>query len=90
VKKQYCIKYITQFERKRSIKENDMIDKSIIYMQNHIDKRTTLADMAGHSSLSVSQFSLTLKLFIPSFPVERTMVIGNSVNTTCLPDDPHT
>ncbi len=63
-------KYITQFERIRSIRQNDIIEKSIIYMQNHIDKRITLAEMAGHCGFSVSQFSLVFKRKTMRTPME--------------------
>ncbi len=63
-------KYITQFERIRSFRQNDIIEKSIIYMQNHIDKRISLADMAGHCGLSVSQFSLIFKRKTMRTPME--------------------
>jgi AraC-like DNA-binding protein len=62
--------YITQFERIRAIKQNDIIEKSILYMQNHIDKRITLGELANHCGFSVSQYSLIFKKKTSRSPME--------------------
>jgi AraC family transcriptional regulator of arabinose operon len=62
--------YIPQFERIRTIQEHDIIEKSILFMQEHFDKRINLSDLALHCGFSVSQFSLIFKKKTSRSPIE--------------------
>ncbi|MCJ7446782.1 MAG: AraC family transcriptional regulator [Bacteroidales bacterium] len=62
--------YITNFERIRTIKQFDIIEKSILYMHEHINKKITLADLARHCGFSVSQFSLVFKKKTSRSPID--------------------
>ncbi len=62
--------FIFQFERIRRINVHDIIEKSIIYMQEHISKKITLADIAKHCGFSVSQYSLIFKKKTMQSPIE--------------------
>jgi AraC family transcriptional regulator, arabinose operon regulatory protein len=53
--------FISQFERIRSINQHDIIEKTILFMQDNINSRISLSDLAKQSGLSVSQFSLVFK-----------------------------
>lgn len=50
--------YIPQFKRITPIQHNDIIEKSILYMHQHIDKKINLSDLAANCALSVSHYSL--------------------------------
>lgn len=62
--------YIPQFERIRAIQQHDIIEKSILYMQGHIDRKINLSDIALHCGFSVSQFSLIFKKKTSRSPME--------------------
>jgi len=62
--------FIPQFERIRTIQEHDIIEKSILFMQEHFDKRINLSDLALHCGFSVSQFSLIFKKKTSRSPIE--------------------
>jgi AraC-like DNA-binding protein len=53
--------YIPQFERIRSIKQYDIIERSILFMQENTYNKISLDKLASHCGLSVSQFSLVFK-----------------------------
>jgi AraC-like DNA-binding protein len=65
-----AFKYLTQFERIRSIQQNDIIEKSILYMQEHINRKINLTDLARHCGYSVSQYSLVFKKKTSRSPIE--------------------
>jgi AraC-like DNA-binding protein len=62
--------YIPQFERIRAIKQHDIIEKSILYMQEHFYRRITLSDLAEHCGFSVSQYSLIFRKKTSRSPIE--------------------
>jgi len=53
--------YMSQFKRLTPVPQNDNIEKSIMYMNQHIDKRISLNDLADYCGLSVSHYSLTFR-----------------------------
>jgi AraC family transcriptional regulator, arabinose operon regulatory protein len=62
--------YKTHFEKTRSIKKNDIIEKTILHMQNNLHKRISLNELAKYCGLSVSQFSLVFKKKTSRSPIE--------------------
>lgn len=50
------IKYVTQFREIKNVKEMDMVQKSIHYMKNNLEKNLELADIAQHVGYSPSHF----------------------------------
>jgi AraC-like DNA-binding protein len=65
-----AFRYIPQFERIRAIKQRDIIEKGILYMQEHINKKITLAELANHCGFSVSQYSLIFKKKTSRSPIK--------------------
>jgi len=63
-------KYITNFERSGSFIKNDIIDKSIKYMNDNVFNRITLTQLAENAGLSVSQFSLVFKKKTSRSPID--------------------
>jgi len=63
-------KYITNFERIGSFVKNDIIEKSITYMNDNIFNRITLDQLAKNAGLSVSQFSLVFKKKTSRSPID--------------------
>lgn len=53
--------YLPQFERIRAIQASEIIEKSILYMQNHLETKVTLDDLAKSCNLSASHYSLVFK-----------------------------
>jgi len=53
--------YLTQFRQIRSTNEPVMIDRSILFMKNNLDKKLTLADLARKAQLSASHYSMVFK-----------------------------
>ncbi len=51
------LKYIDQFREIKNIKEQDIIQKSILFMKDNLEKKITLEDIAHHISYSSSHFS---------------------------------
>jgi AraC family transcriptional regulator of arabinose operon len=62
--------YIVQFERIRSIKQFDIIERSILFMQENIHNKISLDMLAKHCGLSISQFSLIFKKKTSRSPIE--------------------
>ncbi len=62
--------YIPQFKRLTPITQTDFIEKSILYMHQHIDKKITLSDLADHCGLSVSHYSLLFKKRTSRTPIQ--------------------
>lgn len=62
--------YTSNFDRTKSIKKHDIIEKSILYMQNNIYKKISLNELAKHCGLSISQFSLVFKKKTARSPIE--------------------
>jgi AraC-like DNA-binding protein len=62
--------YISHFERVSHIKQQDIIEKCVLYMQNHLHEKMTLEDLASHSGYSVSQFSLLFKKKTTRSPID--------------------
>ena len=62
--------YIQQFERMRVVQRDDVIEKSIIYMHDHIDKSISLAELSSFCGYSVSHFSLIFRNKTSRSPIE--------------------
>jgi AraC-like DNA-binding protein len=62
--------FIPQFERIRAIQQHDIIEKSILYMQEHLDQKVNLTELAEHCGFSVSQYSLIFKKKTSRSPIE--------------------
>lgn len=56
-----AFKYIPQFERIRAIQQDDIIEKSILYMYEHLNETLNLQKLADHVGYSVSYFSAIFK-----------------------------
>jgi AraC family transcriptional regulator of arabinose operon len=62
--------YNLHFERVVHIKQNDMVEKSIIYMQNHLHEKINLEELADQAGYSISQFSLLFKKKTTRSPID--------------------
>jgi AraC-like DNA-binding protein/mannose-6-phosphate isomerase-like protein (cupin superfamily) len=49
------IKYLSQYREVKNVKEADTIQKSILYMKEHLEDKITLKDIAGSVGYSVSR-----------------------------------
>jgi AraC-like DNA-binding protein/mannose-6-phosphate isomerase-like protein (cupin superfamily) len=50
------IKYLSQYREIKNVKEADCIQKSILYMKEHLEDKITLKDLAGNIGYSASRF----------------------------------
>jgi AraC-like DNA-binding protein/mannose-6-phosphate isomerase-like protein (cupin superfamily) len=50
------IKYLSQYREVKNVKEADCIQKSILYMKEHLEDKITLKDIAGSAGYSSSRF----------------------------------
>jgi AraC family transcriptional regulator, arabinose operon regulatory protein len=62
--------FLPQFERIRTIQQSDIVEKSILYMHNHLNETVTLHDIAAHCGYSDSHFSLIFKKKTTRSPIE--------------------
>jgi len=62
--------YLPQFERIRAIQQSDMVEKSIMYMHDHIDGVINLTDLASLCGFSVSHYSMVFKKKTSRSPIE--------------------
>jgi AraC-like DNA-binding protein len=62
--------YLPQFERIRAIQQHDIIEKSIVYMHEHIEDIINLTDIAALCGYSVSHYSLVFKKKTSRSPIE--------------------
>jgi len=53
--------YLPQFERIRAIQKHDIIEKSILYMHDHLENDLTLAELSEYCGYSISHYSLVFK-----------------------------
>ncbi len=63
-------KYIPQFERIRTVQQSDIVEKSIIYMHEHLNESINLQKLADHNGYSVSHFSAIFKKKTTRSPIE--------------------
>jgi AraC-like DNA-binding protein len=62
--------YLAQFERIRAIQQHDLIEKSILYMYEHIDSKINLTHLASLCGFSVSHYSMIFKKKTSRSPIE--------------------
>jgi AraC-like DNA-binding protein len=62
--------YLPQFERIRAIQQHDIIEKSIVYMHDHINGQINLTDLASLCGYSVSHYSLVFRKKTSRSPIE--------------------
>jgi len=62
--------YLPQFERIRAIQQHDIIEKSIMYMHDHIGKEINLTSLASLCNYSVSHYCLVFKKKTSRSPIE--------------------
>lgn len=62
--------FMSQFKRLTPVHQNDIIEKSIMYMHQHIDKRIYLPELAAYCGLSVAHYSLTFKKRTSRAPIQ--------------------
>ncbi len=62
--------YLPQFERIRSVQQHDIIEKSILYMHDHIEETINLGEIADYCGYSVSHFSMIFKKKTSRSPIE--------------------
>ena len=51
------IKYLNQYREIKNVKEADIIQKSILYMKEHLEEKITLKEIANHAGYSQSRFN---------------------------------
>jgi AraC-like DNA-binding protein len=54
-------KYREHYQRNIEMAKHDMVKKSILFMQDHINESLVLKDIASHCGYSVSHFSLMFR-----------------------------
>lgn len=52
------VKYVNQFREIKKAKETDAIQRSIMYMKEHLEDKLSLEDIASHAGYSVSHFGV--------------------------------
>lgn len=62
--------YRPQFERMRTIQQTDVIEKSILYMHEHLNENISLHDLATHCGYSASHFSAIFRKKTTRSPIE--------------------
>lgn len=62
--------YVLHFERLNGIKQQDLIEKSILFMQKHLLDKITLSDLAENCGYSISQYSLLFKKKTSRSPID--------------------
>lgn len=62
--------YLPQFERMRTIQQTDVIEKSILYMHEHLNENISLQDLATHCGYSASHFSAIFRKKTTRSPIE--------------------
>jgi len=62
--------YLPQFERIRAIQQHDIIEKSIIYMQENLYSKINLSELASICGISVSHYCLVFKKKTSRSPIE--------------------
>lgn len=62
--------YTQQFDRIHSVQQNDVVEKSIQYMQEHIEECIDLKELSVLCGLSVSHFSCIFKKKTSRSPIE--------------------
>lgn len=55
------LRYLSQFRKIKEINAHDRVTQSIKYMQNHLNEKVSLIDLANHVNLSLSQFCNVFK-----------------------------
>lgn len=64
------LKYLTQFREVKRVKEIDGIQRSIIYMKEHLEENITLQDIAEHVGYSPSHFGNLFRERTSFSPIE--------------------
>lgn len=62
--------FLPQFERIRTIQQTDVIEKSILYMHDHLTENINLQELAAHCGYSVSHFSAIFRKKTTRSPIE--------------------
>lgn len=62
--------YLPHFEKVNDIKHQDIVEKSILFMQQHIFDNVTLRELAENCGYSVSQYSLLFKKKTYKSPID--------------------
>ncbi len=62
--------YLPQFERMRTFQQTDVIEKSILYMHEHLNETINLQDLATHCGYSISHFSAIFRKKTTRSPIE--------------------
>jgi AraC-like DNA-binding protein len=73
--------YSSQYQRIREIQKHDIIEKSVLYMQEHVDKPLNLNELASHCGYSVSHFSMIFKKKTTRSPIEY--FLGLKIQKAC-------
>jgi YesN/AraC family two-component response regulator len=63
-------KYITQFRQVRRVREEDWIERSILFMKSNLAEKLTLSGIAKEVKLSASHFSLLFRKKTGYSPME--------------------
>lgn len=73
--------YLPQFERIRTPQQNDVVEKSIVYMTDNLNQNLTLADIAAYCGYSPSHFSKIFKQKTGKAPIDY--LIGLKIQHAC-------
>jgi AraC-like DNA-binding protein len=73
--------YLPQFERMRAIQQSDVVEKSILYMHEHLKENITLEDLADHCGYSASHFSAIFRKKTTRSPIEY--FLGLKMQNAC-------
>jgi AraC family transcriptional regulator, arabinose operon regulatory protein len=83
-------KYLPQFERIRAVQQHNMIEKSILYMHEHIDGVINLNELATLCGFSPSHYSMVFRKKTSRPPIEyfNNMKIQKACQMLDFTDDP--
>ena len=73
--------YSAQYQRIKEIQKHDLIEKSILYMQEHLNNGITLKELASHCGYSVSHYSMIFKKKTSRSPIEY--FLGLKIQKAC-------
>jgi AraC-like DNA-binding protein len=62
--------YLPQFERIRAVQQHDIIEKSILYMHEHIESEINLSELSSFCGYSISHYSMVFKKKTSRSPME--------------------
>jgi AraC-like DNA-binding protein len=73
--------FLPQFERIRTLHQTDVIEKSILYMHEHLSQNINLQELSAHCGYSASHFSAIFRKKTTRSPIEY--FLGLKMQNAC-------